>query len=362
MIERNVPSRPCSNAILRLTTILAIFGTAACSDGEDATVTAVRPPDIPALHHVGLNTTNLETAIAWYLDVWPTAERTEISGKPAVAGEMYLVFNEVGAPPAGAFEPALGRPAEQSAFWHIGAFANTTDMDTELAAVGVEHLPLYTSPDDSAGVWRSGLTPYSGIVGAEEAIAATRAPPRPGGFSYALAPDGVLFEFTGGATTTPSLSHVHLFHEQPRCAANWYVANLGMALPPIRNDDDTSSPRPPYEPCEADPGTPGWPSLERAGTIREPRGSVTHGNGRISWYPEQCTSARCDDERGLVPSRGQALDHVSFSVVDADAWHSWLHSRGVTMVEELHDFDGGRAFMFEGPDRLAIELVAGTEH
>ena len=32
-----------------------------------------------------------------------------------------------------------------------------------------------------------------------------------GGFSYVVAPDGVLFELTGGPDTRPSLSHVHFF-------------------------------------------------------------------------------------------------------------------------------------------------------
>lgn len=317
------------------------------------------PPGTPSLHHVGLNSTAPAAAIEWYLAIWPTATRIEMDGRPAVASEMYLVFNEVDEPPAGAFVPSLGRPEAQSSFWHIGAYANTTDADATLAAAGVGHLPLYTGPDDAAGVWRSGLTPYQGIVDRDALASAAAAPPRPGGFSYLLAPDGVLFEMTGGPNTTPSMSHVHFFHEEPQCAANWYVEHLGMSLPPIRSDEGTTSERPLYAPCEAELGTAGWPSLERAGTIRQPRGTVVHGNGNMSWYPRQCVDGRCGADQPLVSSRGQALDHVAFAVAGLDAWHSWLTSTGVTILEDPHPFDRGRAFMFEGPDRLAIELVEG---
>jgi 2-keto-3-deoxy-L-rhamnonate aldolase RhmA len=273
---------------------------------------------------------------------------------------MYLLFNEVDDPPSGAFDPALGRPEAQSAFWHIGAFANTTNMDADLAAIGVEHLPLYTGLDDPESVWRSGLTPYSGTLTTDQLREAEYSDPRPGGFSYVLGPDGALFELTGGANTTPSMSHVHFFNEHPQCAANWYVEHLGMSLPPIRNEDGTRSERPPYEPCEAEHGAAGYPSLERAGTIRQPRGTAVHGNGSLSGYTRQCVSGRCGDDQPLVPSRGQVLDHIAFTVADLDGWRAWLGASGVTIVEDVHDFGDSRAFMIEGPDRLAIELVEAS--
>lgn len=355
----------CPTAQPRWLSALPLFlALASCAPSGDrapvADAEAVRPDGAPVLHHVGLNSVAPETAIDWYLGVWPTARRIEMDGRPAIAAEMYLVFRQVDEPPAGAFDPALGRPEAQSAFWHIGAFANTTNGRAELGARGVRHLPLFTGPDDTVGVWRSGLTPYAGIVDREGAATAPAAPPRPGGFSYVLAPDGVLFELTGGPDTAPSMSHVHFFHEEPLCAANWYVEHLGMTLPPVRNEDGTSSERAPYEPCSAERGAPGWPSLERAGTIRDPRATVVHGSGGMSWYPRQCVDGRCGDDQRLVPSRGQALDHVAFTVTDLEAWHRWLTARGVTILESPHAFDSGRAFMIEGPDRLAIELVEGV--
>jgi catechol 2,3-dioxygenase-like lactoylglutathione lyase family enzyme len=340
---------------------------AACSRGDttsgDATPgepPASRPADVPALHHVGLNSVDPERAVDWYLRLWPSATRTEIDGRPAVASEMYLVFTQVDDPPDGAFDPTLGRPERQSPFWHIGAFLDTTDGDRRLGALGMTHLPLYTGPDGGT-VWRSGLTRYAGIVTAEGLSAAEPAAPRPGGFSYVLAPDGVLFELTGGPSTSASLSHVHLFQEEPLCAANWYVETLGMSLPPIRNEDGSAAPRPPHEPCEAPRGQAGWPSLEPIGTLRQPRAGVVHGNGNMSWYPRQCVDGRCREDRPLVPSRGQVLDHIAFRVEDVEAWHTWLRSWGVVVLEAPHPFDAGRAIMIEGPDGLAIELVDGVD-
>ncbi len=316
------------------------------------------PSDTPLLHHAGLNSLDAEAAVDWYLRLWPAADRGSFAGRPAVMAEMHLVIQEVEQAPAGAFDPDVGRPAEQSAFWHIGAFANTTDHDQELGAIGVGHLPLYVAPDDDQGVWRSGLAPYPGVATAEQmAVLESDGEPRPGGFSYVLGPDGALFELTGGPRTNPALAHVHFFHEQPMCAANWYVDHLGMSLPPVRDEDGTESTRPPHEPCAAEPGAPGWPSLERAGTIRAPRASVVHGNGSMSFYPRQCHGERCGAPQPLVPSRGQVLDHVGFRVADLDAWAAWLDSRGVVILEEPHDIPEGRALMIEGPDRLAIELV-----
>lgn len=338
-----------------LATVLVV---GACgSPGSDEAPTAERPTDVPALHHAGLNSVDAEAAIAWYLRLWPSATRGSFAGMPTVDSDMALVVREVTSPPPGAFDQSLGRPRAQSAFWHIGAFINTTGHDETLAAIGVEHLPLYTGPNDETGVWRSGLSPYGGIVTRETTADAEEAPSRPGGFSYVVGPDGALFELTGGPDTRASLSHVHFFHEEPRCAANWYVDHLGMALPPARSEDGSTAPQERYEPCEAPVGEAGWPSLERIGTIRQPRATVVHANGSMSFYPRQCVDDRCGSPQPLTPSRGQVLDHVGFSVDDVDAWHAWLTSQGVTTLEGVHDIPEGRAFMLEGPDGLAIELV-----
>jgi catechol 2,3-dioxygenase-like lactoylglutathione lyase family enzyme len=212
--------------------------------------------------------------------------------------------------------------------------------------------------DTTKTVWRSGLAPYAGTPNAGQVASAPQAPPRDGGFSYVVAPDGVLFEFTGGPTTRASLSHIHFYHEQPLCAANWYVEHLGMELPPARDSSGKELPRTPWSPCDVAYGEAGWPSLEPIGTIRQPQGSVRFGNGTMSWYPRQCIGSRCGREQKLVPSRGQVLDHVAFEVDDFDALFAKLRREGVNILEPPHAFGATRAFMIEDPDGLAIELVA----
>ena len=45
--------------------------------------------------------------------------------------------------------------------------------------------------------------------------------PRPGGFSYVVAPDGVLFEFTGGPDTRPEISIPAAFSKLFQTEADW---------------------------------------------------------------------------------------------------------------------------------------------
>jgi catechol 2,3-dioxygenase-like lactoylglutathione lyase family enzyme len=338
--------------------LLIVCPTLACAIAPRLEAQATdQPTSMPRLHHVGLNSVDPERAIAWYLRVWPAAKRTEVDGLPAVQGEMLLLFTKVAKPPAGAWRDDLHRSEPQSAFWHIGALTNTTEMKARLNAVGVTHLPLYTSPQDTAPVWRSGLSPFAGTLTARQLATAPAAPPRDGGFSYVVAPDGVLFEFSGGPETRDAFSHIHFFRQQPLCAANWYVATLGMELPPVRDANGSESPRAPWEPCDVAYGEAGWPSLEPIGTIRQPAGSVRFGNGAMSWYPRQCVGDRCGRDQPLVPSRGQVLDHVAFTVTGFDALLGKLHRAGVRMLRQPYRFADTRAVMIEDPDGLSVELI-----
>ena len=319
-----------------------------------------QPPNrasMPQLHHVGLNSVDPARAIDWYLKVWPAARKTEVAGLPGVEADMLLLFQKVDRPPGGAWRHDLHRAEPQSAFWHIGAMTNTTDVAARLAAVGITHLPLFTSPRDTHTVWRSGLSPYAGTLTAQQLATAQAAPPRDGGFSYVVAPDGVLFELTGGPNTHDSFSHMHFYHERPLCAANWYVEHLGMELPPVRDSGGVETPRRPWDPCESPYGEAGWPSLEPIGTIRQPSGAVRFANGSMSWYPRQCVSDRCGRDRPLAPSRGQALDHVAFTVDGLDALVARLRRAGVKIINGPYAFGAAQAFMIEDPDGLSIELI-----
>jgi catechol 2,3-dioxygenase-like lactoylglutathione lyase family enzyme len=130
-----------------------------------------------------------------------------------------------------------------------------------------------------------------------------------------------------------------------------------MELPPVREANGTESPRKPYQPCEAALGEAGWPSLEPIGTIRQPSGGVRYGNGSMSWYPRQCVNGRCGADQPLVRSRGQALDHVAFTVDGLDALLARLRRSGVKVLDEPYAFAGTRAVMIEDPDGLSIELI-----
>lgn len=340
-----------ASALAAIALLAVGLGSTGCTPAAEVPPAdpVARPAGTPALHHVGLNSTDPTAALAWYAALWPSAQATTFGGRDALAAEMMLVFDAVTSPPAGAFDPALGRPSAQSAIWHIGAYLDTTDSDRLAEALGSPHLPLHIGPDGASPVWRSGLAPYRGTHTAAALPGVEVAEPRAGGFSYLLGPDGALVELTGGPNTRPSLSHVHLFHEQPRCAAEWYVGVLGFepASDPVAEGED----------CAAPPAEAGWPSLERIGTIRAPRAAVDVVGTQFSIYPRQCFGARCGEPTPLVGSRGQVIDHVGLRVDDLAAWDTWLRQEGVTVIEPLHDIEEGRALMIEGPDAIAIELV-----
>ncbi len=316
---------------------LRVVASALCISASALHAQGDRLP-VPRLHHVGLNSADPDAAIEWYLKLWPAAHRTTMAGYPGVEADMLLLFTKVEQPPAGAWRHDLHRSEPQSAFWHIGANTNTTDLAARLATIGVTHLPLFVRPGDSAHVWRSGFAPYLGLLTAPQLDTAAAAAPRDGGFSYVVAPDGVLFELVGGPTTRDSFSHLHFFHSQPLCAARWYVEQLGMALQAGRSA---------AHPCDVPHDVPGWPSLEREGTVRQPSIGVRFGNGAMSWYPR----------RGLVPSRGQALDHVAFTVDNLNGLLTRLRHNGVRVLLAPYAFGDTRAAMIEGPDGLSIELV-----
>ena len=324
--------------------------------------------DAPAieLHHAHLNSVDPEAAIAWYLRVWPAGVAGTMDGRPAFLAEMPLIFEEVDAPPSGGWNDRLQRSEPQSPFWHIGGFVNTTDRFEALETEGVEVLRLSVGPHGEDGVVRSGLAPYSGIRTLERLPAAlgggeTETEPselRPGGFGYLVGPDGAVVELTGGPSTDPAFAHVHLFHDQPRCAANWYVDVLGFRHAPGRDPESGEGvARERWEPCTAKRGERGWPSLEDQGTVRAPSARIVYGNGSISIYPRQCTEGGCSDAPDLAPSRGQVLDHVAFAVPELEPLLERIREHRVEVLEGPYDFEGRPAVLINGPDGLAVELV-----
>ena len=307
--------------------------------------------ELPRLHHAHLNSVDPGAAIDWYLKVWPDGTRGEVAGHPAFLAELPLLFNRVDTPPAGAWDRGLQRADPQSPFWHIGGFVNTTGLFERLRSEGVSTIDLEVGPGWGDPVARSGLTPYAGVLDAEGLAVAERAEPRPGGFGYLEGPDGALVEMTGSPNTNPAFAHVHLFHEEPRCAANWYVDVLGFRHAPFRDrESGERRERERWDPCSAPRGERGWPSLERAGSIRSPNATIVHAGGGLSIYPRQ-------GEAPLVPSRGQVLDHVAFEVVDLDAVLERARAAGTRVLRAPYALGSDRAALLEGPDGLSIEVV-----
>lgn len=357
MIQAHTPNR-CARLAGRLTTA-ALVGSVLGTPSVEAQTGTTGGADVspPRLHHAHLNSTDPEAAIEAYLTIWPDGRKGTVAGHPAFIAEMSLLFNRVDRPPPGAWDHERQRSEPQSALWHIGGFVDTTDRFEALEAAGFDVLRLETGPNQGEGVVRSGLTPYAGIRTTAQLEDAELAEPRPGGFGYLVGPDGGLVELTGSVRTNPAFAHVHLFHEEPRCAANWYVDVLGFAHSPAR-DPDTGEPvaRERWTPCEGERGDRGWPSLEAAGTVRAPSARVVHGNGSISSYPRQCRGEECTSTPRLAPSRGQVFDHVAFEVDDLDPFLARFDEHGVVILDR-YAFGSGRAVLIEGPDRLAIELV-----
>jgi hypothetical protein len=153
------------------------------------------------------------------------------------------------------------------------------------------------------------------------------------------------------------LDRLGFFAEEAFEIRDYCVEQLGMELPPVRDSGGAETPRKPWDPCDGSYGEAGWPSLEPAGTIRQPAGAVRFGNGSMSWYPRQCVGERCGRDRPLVPSRGQALDHVAFSVDGVDALVAKLRRANVKVLEGPYVFGDTKAYMIEDPDGLAIELI-----
>jgi hypothetical protein len=172
-------------------------------------------------------------------------------------------------------------------------------------------------------------------------------PTRQGGFGYLRGPDGAMIE-NAQAGTTERFNHVHMYHEHPRCAMEWYATHLGAKMPAGRGGAA------PAEPAGGDCHTktyapPTWPSFAKTGFVRDPAGGVNFDDISISIRPWP--------GGGLVSTRGKIYDHWALSTANLDATVARLKSENVKFLEEINPWGNSRAAMIEGPDRIAIELV-----
>jgi hypothetical protein len=179
-----------------------------------------------------------------------------------------------------------------------------------------------------------------------------------GGFGYLRGPDGVMIE-NAQSGNAERFNHVHMYHEHPSCAMQWYATHLGAQMPQGRGSAGrggaaaAASPTPATSPDCTNPRTvyspPTFPSFAKGGFVREPSGGVLIDDISISIRPWP--------GGGLAPTRGRIYDHWAVSTANLDTTVARLKGQGVRFLEEIHPWGSMRAAMIEGPDRIAIEIV-----
>ncbi|HEX3414709.1 MAG TPA: VOC family protein [Stellaceae bacterium] len=300
----------------------------------------------PKFHHLHLNSTDPDMAIAFYTRQFPSTSKGSWGGFPALKSpnDVMVLFTKVDTPPVS--EP-------QSAIWHFGwhVIDSRRSLDTYKTRPEVELLPLYTSEEGGSVLISSDTWPgQGGVLGLTKAqIGEARqrgaGPAGGGGFAYMKGPDDALVEYAGDHPAE-RFNHVHLYQEDPLCAQLWYQKHLnappraGWGAASVTEAD-----------CKVSRGADRtWPALNREGMFRSPRAGVEFGNVALIWYANQ-------GDRPLAGSRGQLQDHIAFSVTDLGAWIDKLRSEGVTFLGEPYPLGDTRAVMIEGPSREALELV-----
>src|SRR5881409_973376 len=193
-------------------------------------VLAQSPPKIAAMHvhHVHLNSVDPKAAAGYYPKAFAeSASETTFNGYPAVkTGNVYLLFTKVNTAP----QTELTGP--QTSVWHFGW--NTPDSrkyNERFRAMGLEIAQMWDAADGKLVDMSSDTLPG---FPTQEQILELRAkgvePTREGGFGYLRGPDGAMIE-NAQSGQTERFNHVHMYHEHPRCAMEWYVAHLGATMP-----------------------------------------------------------------------------------------------------------------------------------
>jgi hypothetical protein len=295
-------------------------------------------------HHVHLNSVNPKAAAEYYLKPFPmSTTKTTFNGYEAVkTGNVYLLFTKVNTPP----QTELTGP--QTSIWHFGW--NTPDSrkyNEEFHAKGLKIAQMWDAADGKLVDMSSDTLPG---LPTQEQILEMRAkgvrPTREGGFGYLRGPDDAMIE-NAQSGQVERFNHVHMYHEHPLCAIQWYVAHLGATKPRGTGGVPVA---PTTGDCKQLYAPPTWPSFAKfPGFVREPSGSVTFDDIDILIRPWP--------GGGLVSPRGHIVDHWALSVSDLAPTVTRLKNEGIKFLEEIHPWGNTRAAMIEGPDRVAIEIV-----
>ena len=326
-------------ALLTALTVLAGVSMTAFAPAE-----AQGPPAaVEALHfhHVHLNSVDPRVASEYYAKAFAlSATRTTYNGFEAVrTGNVYVLFTQVDKPP----QNELTGP--QTSVWHFGwNTPNSRLYDEKFRAMGLQIAQMWDAADGQLVDMSSDALP--GLPTQEQILEMRKKgaqPTREGGFGYLRGPDGALIE-NAQAGTVERFNHVHMYHEHPLCAMQWYSMHLGARMP------QGSSANSPAGDCHTTSyAPPTWPSFAKTGFVREPSGSVNFDDISILIRPWP--------GGGLVSTRGKLVDHWALSTADLKATVARLKSEGVAFLEDIHPWGTRAAAMIEGPDRIAIELV-----
>lgn len=328
------------------------------------------PLPAPRFHHIRLNAVDPARSLEWYSTYWPRGKKTTWAGMPAFHDDIYLLYTKVAKQAPGGFDRKLQRSVPQSAFWTFGSTVkDSVELFNRLSKRGrdFEFLPVYTGPEDDKGVLHSALGPYG-----DQLLTLTQLRERaakgekPQGvtsnqdFGYLVDPDGVLVEFNKGPEEN-FWGHSHFWHEQPLCAANWYVRHLGMQFAPRRDPatGQTVAQPGPFSPCDVPIGEVSYPSFIRSGQLRIPIGSVRFDNGGWSWYTRQCRFGRCGagNDQPLSKSKGQVIDTIGLAYPDLNPVIAHLKATGVPILKGPYPLADTRAILIEDLDGLSLELV-----
>jgi hypothetical protein len=304
-------------------------------------------------HHIHLNSVDPEAAAAYYPKPFSkTATKTTFNGQPAVkTGNIYILFNKVAKPPTN----ELTGP--QTSVWHFGwNTPNSREYNANFRKMGLTIAQMWNGNDDESKlVDLSGdvPTPPGGGFPTMEQVLELRAKGAkvdpavtPGGFGYLRGPDGVMIE-NAQSGNAERFNHVHMYHEHPNCAAEWYITHLGAKRPAGRGGQQAAVP------ASGDCHTklyppPTFPSFAKRGFVRMPNG-VAIDDISISMQPWP--------GGGLASTRGHLYDHWAVSTNNLDVTVTRLKGEGVKFLEEIHPWGSMRTAMIEGPDRIAIELL-----
>ena len=217
----------------QITFVVVVIALAAASVGTYRPLLAQAPAKIAPMHvhHVHVNSMNPKAAADYYPKPFAlSATRTTFNGDEAVkTGNVYMLFTKVDTPP----QNELTGP--QTSVWHFGW--NTPDSrkyDEQFRAMGLKIAQMWDAADGKLVDMSSDTLPG---LPTQEQILEMRAkgtqPTRAGGFGYLRGPDGAMIE-NAQAGQVERFNHIHMYHEHPLCAMQWYVTHLGATPPRSR--------------------------------------------------------------------------------------------------------------------------------